>query len=342
MQLKRITLALATAGACLPPLSATAADYSPEWWMRSVGQVCQKWSDGVTRCMSVPVAVPAPGPYVGKTLDPLMPVKPAPVVPQSAPLAAAPVPPLALPKLPTLPLPGFNPATNPYLAHTPYAQQNASAPTQLASRPATKPEASVVAKQPEPATVAQAEPAASASTAPLPSTPVAPTTMPALALTSGQNATPAPTPAPTTGPVLATSTQSPARPEPVKSAPDQALARPEDILAHFEFDKAELTDIDRSALDAWFGRLPAGLRVRVTGHADRFGPNRYNLALSRRRAESVMRYLADKGMKANDIVIQAKGENLPLVHCKGSLSADTKACLAPNRRVEIGTEAGPG
>ena len=78
-----------------------------------------------------------------------------------------------------------------------------------------------------------------------------------------------------------------------------------------------------------------GLRVRIAGHADRFGSARYNLSLSQRRAESVRRYLAAKGVKEEDAILVALGESQPVVTCAGAPTPATKACLAPNRRVEI-------
>ena len=93
--------------------------------------------------------------------------------------------------------------------------------------------------------------------------------------------------------------------------------------------------ICRTAIDAWLLIAPPNLAVRVTGHADRLGPTAYNQALSNRRAESVRRYLIDKGMKPEDIQIEAKGEAAPITHCKGGPNPNTIACLAPNRRAEL-------
>ncbi len=73
----------------------------------------------------------------------------------------------------------------------------------------------------------------------------------------------------------------------------------------------------------------------MTGHADRLGPAAYNLKLSGRRAETVKKYMVEKGVAAADVEVIAKGESEPVKHCKGSASKATIACLAPNRRVEI-------
>jgi outer membrane protein OmpA-like peptidoglycan-associated protein len=312
----------------LPGAARAADDYSPAWLIHTVTQVCQAWSDGITRCM--PVAVVAPANPAGKPLDALMPTlaKTAPsavsaATPNPVPAdthntatttpAQAPV--IAGSTLPRLPLPGLDPSTNPYLVHTPYARQ--AAPAQ-----ATPMQATAVAAAALPETVSA------------PATP-ATTTVVAQAQATPAVAQAAPTPTATSA------TGDTAAPR-ITSADTTTLAKLDDTLTHFEFDKAELTDAGRAALDTWLGHKPAGLRVRVNGHADRFGPARYNMVLSRRRAESVTRYLAGKGMKPEDMVVQALGESQPVVSCKGGPTPETKACLAPNRRVEIKAETVKG
>lgn len=122
----------------------------------------------------------------------------------------------------------------------------------------------------------------------------------------------------------------------LQSAP--AAADIIEAVAHFAFDSAELTAAGRAELDAWLARTPRGTQVVVTGHADRLGPAPYNLKLSQRRAETVRRYLIERGWDARDIQIVAKGEAAPVKRCKGAASPATIACLAPNRRVEIDPE----
>jgi len=85
-------------------------------------------------------------------------------------------------------------------------------------------------------------------------------------------------------------------------------------------------------------RRPRAGRFRITGHADRLGPEPYNLKLSLRRAETVKQYLAGKGVDARVIQLEAKGESDPVKRCKGGATPATKACLAPNRRAEVESE----
>jgi len=78
--------------------------------------------------------------------------------------------------------------------------------------------------------------------------------------------------------------------------------------------------------------------IRVEGHTDATGPFAYNMRLSQRRAESVVRYLVEKGGVGEDrLIAEGFGETRPLVP-----DARTKAALAQNRRVEFHiVEVGP-
>lgn len=69
--------------------------------------------------------------------------------------------------------------------------------------------------------------------------------------------------------------------------------------------------------------------IEATGHADRSGPDRYNMDLSRRRAETVKAELNRLGVPVEQIVILHKGEGQPL-----AVTADGVRELR-NRRVEI-------
>jgi len=120
-----------------------------------------------------------------------------------------------------------------------------------------------------------------------------------------------------------------------QAASDAAVA---DALAHFDFDRAELTAAGRAALDTWLAQAPKNQPVRVIGHADRLGPEPYNLKLSLRRAQSVRQYLTGKGVSARVIELEAKGESEPVKRCKGGATPATKKCLAPNRRAVVELE----
>lgn len=63
----------------------------------------------------------------------------------------------------------------------------------------------------------------------------------------------------------------------------------------------------------------------VEGHTDAAGSANYNLSLSQRRAQAVVRYLSDKGVSTRHLVAKGYGQAQPLV--ADPLSGD-------NRRVE--------
>ena len=101
--------------------------------------------------------------------------------------------------------------------------------------------------------------------------------------------------------------------------------------AHFDFDKSALKPEGKAKLDDLVGKLKAvNLEVVIAiGHTDSIGSNAYNQKLSVRRANSVKAYLVSKGIEANRIYTEGKGETQPVASNK------TKEGRAKNRRVEI-------
>jgi len=144
----------------------------------------------------------------------------------------------------------------------------------------------------------------------------------------------APTPAPAPAPKPA----APApKPKPAAISPASAkVTMSADAL--FDFNKSVIKPDAKSKLDGLVGKIK-GVNLEVViaiGHADRIGSNAYNNKLSMRRANSVKAYLVSKGIPANRIYTEGKGEKQPVKDCPRM--KDSKrliACLAPNRRVEV-------
>ncbi|MBT0961933.1 OmpA family protein [Denitromonas iodatirespirans] len=106
----------------------------------------------------------------------------------------------------------------------------------------------------------------------------------------------------------------------------------------FDFDKAVLkpegmAKLDKLAAEAGALKLEVILAV---GHTDRLGSASYNQKLSEKRAAAVKQYLVSKGVEANRVYTEGKGESQPVT--KGCNQKSRKAlieCLQPDRRVEI-------
>lgn len=117
----------------------------------------------------------------------------------------------------------------------------------------------------------------------------------------------------------------------------------------FDFNSAELRPAGKEALNDFVSKMH-GIDPEVimaVGHADRFGSEPYNQRLSERRAATVTNYLLDKGVPANRLQSEGRGESQPKTKagdCLGAKSSKVIACLQPDRRVDvelIGTRAAP-
>ncbi|MBM0106339.1 OmpA family protein [Steroidobacter sp. S1-65] len=75
-------------------------------------------------------------------------------------------------------------------------------------------------------------------------------------------------------------------------------------------------------------RLNPDLRIEVAGHTDGLGSEAYNLRLSQRRAETVRRYLIEKGV-TNELRVRGYGESEPIA------DNGTEAGRDRNRRVVL-------
>lgn len=99
---------------------------------------------------------------------------------------------------------------------------------------------------------------------------------------------------------------------------------------HFDFDKSNIRPDMRPILDeaARLIKAEEGDLV-LEGHTDWIGTEEYNMGLGKRRAESVKRYLIDKGVSAGRMETISYGESQP------KYTNETSEGRALNRRVEL-------
>jgi outer membrane protein OmpA-like peptidoglycan-associated protein len=101
---------------------------------------------------------------------------------------------------------------------------------------------------------------------------------------------------------------------------------------HFSFDKAELSKKAKEALDQLGGQISTAKHfiVEVEGSTDSTGDADYNYQLSKRRADAVIQYLADKyQVPAHKIYLIGLGKDKPVE------KNATSEGRAKNRRVDV-------
>jgi OOP family OmpA-OmpF porin len=101
---------------------------------------------------------------------------------------------------------------------------------------------------------------------------------------------------------------------------------------HFSFDKADLSKKAKEALDQLGGQISTAKHfiVEVEGSTDSTGDADYNYQLSKRRADAVIQYLADKyQVPAHKIYLIGLGKDKPVE------KNATSEGRAKNRRVDV-------
>jgi len=99
-----------------------------------------------------------------------------------------------------------------------------------------------------------------------------------------------------------------------------------DVL--FDYDKSEVKDEGRAALQKnadWMRRWPS-TKITIEAHCDSRGTPEYNLALGERRANSVRSYLTSLGVPADRVQVVSKGKEQPFC------SEENESCWSQNRR----------
>jgi OOP family OmpA-OmpF porin len=142
---------------------------------------------------------------------------------------------------------------------------------------------------------------------------------PAPAAASAQEPAPAPAPASASAPV------------PVVAAAPTSEKVTFEADTFFDFDKFALKPAGKAKLEDLVSKL-IGTDIEVvvaTGHTDSVGSDAYNQKLSMRRANAVKAFLVSKGIPADRIFTEGKGESKPVADNK------TSEGRAKNRRVDV-------
>jgi peptidoglycan-associated lipoprotein len=100
---------------------------------------------------------------------------------------------------------------------------------------------------------------------------------------------------------------------------------------HFDFDRADIREADKSVLskNADVIKKFDFLKVAVEGHCDERGSVEYNLALGERRAKAAMDYLVGLGVPADRLRTVSYGKEVPLC------VEHNEDCWAQNRRAHF-------
>lgn len=101
---------------------------------------------------------------------------------------------------------------------------------------------------------------------------------------------------------------------------------------YYDFDKANIkpeSNTELEKLTAFLKENPT-VRIEIGGHTDFKGSNQYNITLSQRRSESVVKYLVEKGIDKSRLEAKGYGEEKPLAS-----NDDEEEGREINRRTEF-------
>ncbi len=101
---------------------------------------------------------------------------------------------------------------------------------------------------------------------------------------------------------------------------------------YFDYDKSNILNVEKAKIDKLVSLLKANkdYEVNMTGNTDSKGTEEYNMALSKRRIDSVAKAITTSGVKQNRIY-----KEKPLGETKPAATNETEEGRALNRRVEF-------
>jgi outer membrane protein OmpA-like peptidoglycan-associated protein/tetratricopeptide (TPR) repeat protein len=107
---------------------------------------------------------------------------------------------------------------------------------------------------------------------------------------------------------------------------------------YYEFDKSELTVEAKSIIDTTIFFIMSDtpdIIVELSSHTDSCGTDAYNMKLSQSRAESVVKYLVEKGIEKSRLLPKGYGETRFIAKNTNPDGSDNPEGRAKNRRTEF-------
>ena len=107
---------------------------------------------------------------------------------------------------------------------------------------------------------------------------------------------------------------------------------------YYEFDKSILTNEAKITIDTTIYKIlheNEKLIVEISSHTDNKGKDSYNLKLSQKRAESVVKYLVNKGIDKRRLIAKGYGETKPIANNTKANGSDNPEGRQANRRTEF-------
>ena len=145
-----------------------------------------------------------------------------------------------------------------------------------------------------------------------------------------------PAPEPTPPPAVVEKAPEPAPAPTTKMAKE--LTKQERSV-YFDFDKDNIRPGEQDKLDTLAKILLSDKEVesvKIVAFADKMGTEKYNEALSHRRADAVTKYLNDKGYLKTTPEVKWFGDTEPKTTCPAKMKRSERiACLQEDRRAEV-------
>jgi len=103
------------------------------------------------------------------------------------------------------------------------------------------------------------------------------------------------------------------------------------LRIHFDTDKAKIRSYSMEKVEKFASFLIGnkGTTVKVVGHTDSVADDAYNMVLSQKRANTVVRKLVELGVSENRLSAEGKGETMPVA------TNSTASGKSLNRRIEV-------